>query len=89
MTGLIPVRNEDNLSEMNIKCNASPPFLYPCFYGTDVTSSGQLIAAEHSTDEVRKELGADTLAYLRIEDFKAMTGNLPLCTACFSGHYPL
>lgn len=68
---------------------SSPPFLYPCFYGTDVTSSGQLIAAEHSTDEVRKELGADTLAYLRIEDFKAMTGDLPLCTACFSGDYPL
>ena len=68
---------------------SSPPFLYPCYYGTDVASARQLIAAEHSTEEVCKCIGADSLAYLRIEDFKTMVGKLPLCTACFDGKYPV
>ncbi|MBQ4045173.1 MAG: amidophosphoribosyltransferase [Lachnospiraceae bacterium] len=68
---------------------SSPPFLYPCYYGTDVPSAGQLIASSHSTEEVRERIGADSLAYLRTEDFKAMTGKIPLCTACFSGRYPM
>ena len=68
---------------------SSPPFLYPCFYGTDVHSTKELIAAEHSTEEVRERIGADSLAYLKLEDFSAMTAGLPLCTACFSGNYPV
>lgn len=68
---------------------SSPPFLYPCYYGTDVPSSRQLIASEHSTREICEKIGADSLAYLRLEDFEAMTGGLPLCTACFDNHYPV
>lgn len=67
---------------------SSPPFLYPCYYGTDVPSAGQLIASEHSTEEIRERIGADSLAYLKTEDFQVMTGNLPLCMACFTGRYP-
>ena len=67
---------------------SSPPFLHPCFYGTDVPSSGELIAAEHSDEDIRLSIGADSLKYLSIEDFRVMTGDLSLCTACFNGVYP-
>ena len=68
---------------------SSPPFLYPCFYGTDVPTAKQLIASHHSSEEVCKSVGADSLEYLRIEDFKTMVGDLPLCTACFNEDYPV
>jgi amidophosphoribosyltransferase len=68
---------------------SSPPFLYPCYYGTDVPTAKQLIASHHSCDEVCKNIGADSLEYLSIEDFSAMVGNLPLCTACFTNEYPV
>ncbi|MCM1027245.1 MAG: amidophosphoribosyltransferase [Roseburia sp.] len=68
---------------------SSPPFLYPCYYGTDVPSSRQLIASEHSTEEVRKRIGADSLGYLKLEDLKTMAGDLPLCAACFDRNYPV
>lgn len=88
MRQIISMLREAGAAEVHVRIS-SPPFLYPCFYGTDVASSGQLIAAEHSNEEVRKEIGADSLAYLRIEDFKMMAGDLSLCTACFSNDYPL
>ena len=68
---------------------SSPPFLYPCYYGTDVPTAKQLIASHHSWDEVCKNIGADSLEYLSIEDFSSMVGNLPLCTACFTNEYPV
>ncbi len=68
---------------------SSPPFLYPCYYGTDVPTAKQLIASHHSSQEVCRSVGADSLEYLNIEDFKSMVGNLPLCTACFTNEYPV
>lgn len=68
---------------------SSPPFLYPCYYGTDVPNSKQLIASEHSREEICRDIGADSLYYLRIEDFKDMVGNLSFCAACFDGRYPV
>lgn len=67
---------------------SSPPFLYPCYYGTDVPDSTQLIAKRFSIEEIRKKIGADSLAYLRIEDLKKTTPDLPVCSACFDGKYP-
>ncbi|MBR6403051.1 MAG: amidophosphoribosyltransferase [Eubacterium sp.] len=68
---------------------SSPPFLYPCYYGTDVPTAKQLIASHHSSEEVCKSVGADSLEYLSVEDFKTMVGDLPLCTACFTEEYPV
>ena len=68
---------------------SSPPFLHPCYYGTDVPTTGQLIASEHSTEEICKAIDADTLGYLDLSDFSYMVGKLPLCSACFDGKYPL
>ncbi len=68
---------------------SSPPFLYPCFYGTDVPDNSQLIANDHTKEEIRKQIGADTLEYLCIEDLDSMADGLPLCKACFDGKYPV
>ena len=68
---------------------SSPPFLHPCFYGTDVPSTHQLIASARSSGEVCRRIGADSLAYLQIEDFDRMVGKLSLCMACFDGKYPV
>lgn len=68
---------------------SSPPFLYPCYFGTDVPSNTQLIAANHSEEAIREMIGADSLGYLKKEDLAGMTGELPLCKACFDGVYPM
>lgn len=68
---------------------SSPPFLYPCFYGTDVPSNHQLIASSYTIEEICSQIGADSLGYLKIEDFKKMVGQLPICKACFDGKYPV
>ena len=67
----------------------SPPFLYPCYFGTDIPSNQQLIASAHSVDEIRKLIDADSLGYMRIADLQYMVGDLPLCKACFNNEYPM
>ncbi|MGI6012390.1 MAG: amidophosphoribosyltransferase [Ruminococcus sp.] len=68
---------------------SSPPFLYPCYFGTDVPSNQQLIASSHSVEEIRQLIGADSLGYLRVEDLTDMVNGLPLCQACFDNQYPM
>ncbi|MEW6529514.1 MAG: amidophosphoribosyltransferase [Thermodesulfobacteriota bacterium] len=73
---------------MRISC---PPIRYPCFYGIDFSSRGELIACSNTVDEICRFIGADSLAYLSLEGmFKAMP--MPhnhFCTACFTGKYPV
>lgn len=88
MRQIIEMLRSAGAKEVHVRIS-SPPFLYPCYYGTDVPSSGQLIASEHSTEEIRERIGADSLSYLRIEDFHIMVGDLPLCKACFDNDYPI
>ncbi len=68
---------------------SSPPFLYPCFFGTDVPSNKQLIASAHSTEEIRDMIGADSLGYMPVEELQSMVGDLPICTGCFTSRYPM
>ena len=88
MRRLIEMLKAAGAKQVHVRIS-SPPFLYPCYYGTDVPTAGQLIASHHSTEDVRQRIGADSLAYLRIEDFKDMVGEMPLCTACFDNDYPV
>lgn len=73
---------------MRISC---PPIRFPCFYGIDFSSKGELIACNSAVDEICDFIGADSLAYLSLEGmFRAMP--LPakdFCTACFTGKYPI
>ena len=68
---------------------SSPPFLYPCYYGTDVPSSRLLLATSAPRRKSGGIIGADSLGYLRTEDLPVLTNGLPICSACFDGHYPV
>ena len=70
---------------------SSPPFLNPCYYGTDVDSKERLIANNHTIDEIRDIIGVDSLGYLGIDDAKVIADKSHckgFCTACFDGEYP-
>ena len=67
---------------------SSPPFLYPCYYGTDVDSRDKLIAVHHSEDEIAEIIGADSLGYLPLEKLAELAPDQPYCSACFGGKYP-
>lgn len=70
---------------------SSPPFLNPCYFGTDIASRDKLIACRLTLDEIRQEIGADSLAYLAVEDLKEIVkdSNIEFCDACFTGNYPV
>lgn len=69
---------------------SSPPFRYPCYFGTDVPSSDQLIAYQHSEKEIAKMIGADSLGYLSENRLaELIDGDRGYCHACFSGKYPI
>ena len=85
---LITMLKKAGAKEVHVRI-CSPPFLYPCYYGTDVPSNDQLIASSHSTEEICNSIGADSLGYMKIEDLSKMTGDLPLCKACFDNIYPV
>ena len=68
---------------------SAPPFISPCYYGTDIDSDESLIANHHTPEEIAKIIGADSLGYLSLEHAMQMAGTAgPVCTACFSGSYP-
>lgn len=77
-------------SEVHMRVSA-PPFLNPCYYGTDIDSRDNLIACHHSIDEICRIIGADSLGYLSVENAKSLAKGLNCsgyCTACFDGEYP-
>lgn len=67
---------------------ASPPLTHPCFYGVDIPTSQELISSEHSVEEVRQMIHADSLAFLSKESALKACGRKDLCLACFTGDYP-
>ena len=68
---------------------SSPPFLWPCYFGTDVPERQQLIAYNRSLEEIRQIIGADSLDYLRVERLEHLSKGLPICMGCFTGKYPM
>lgn len=85
---IVRMLREAGAKEVHMRVS-SPPFLWPCYFGTDVPARDQLIAYERSIEEIRQIIGADSLAYLRIERLSEMVGGLGVCTGCFTGKYPL
>ena len=68
---------------------SAPPFVAPCFYGTDIDSAENLIANHHTVDEIADIIGVDSLGYLSVEHLVQLTGaDTGFCTACFGGEYP-
>ena len=69
---------------------SSPPTTHPCIYGIDTPTHEELIAANHSVDEIRTFLQADSLAYLSHEGMmQVVRGGERYCSACFTGNYPV
>lgn len=66
---------------------SSPPFRYPCYYGTDVPSQENLAACNNTVDEIKENIDADSLGYLRIEDLSSLCPGLGYCDACFTGNH--
>ena len=88
IAGLISLLKKAGAVSVHVRIS-SPPFLYPCYYGTDVPSNKELIAADNSPEEIARRIGADSLGYMKLEDLSAMSDNLPLCRACFDNQYPI
>lgn len=88
IANLIRMLKQAGALEVHVRIS-SPPFLYPCYFGTDVPSNKQLIAHQHTTEEIRQLIGADSLGYMKIEDLQSMVGDLQICKACFDGNYPM
>ena len=86
---IVNLVREAGATEVHMRIS-SPPFLNPCYYGTDASNSDNLIAARHSLDEIAKIIGVDSLGYLSIENMKkiACGNDCGYCTACFDGIYP-
>ncbi|MBR3701677.1 MAG: amidophosphoribosyltransferase [Clostridiales bacterium] len=76
-------------TEVHVRIS-SPPFMHPCYYGTDVPDEDYLIACQHTIPEICEIIGADSLGYLEPKDLDDMLGGdgFRYCDACFTGDYP-
>ena len=76
--------------EVHVRSSA-PPFMWPCYFGTDVPSRDQLVACNYSMDGIRDLIGADSLGFLSIDALKKIIpdANCGYCDGCFSGKYPV
>ncbi len=81
---------EAGAAQVHMRISA-PPFLNPCYYGTDIDSRENLIACRHTVEETAAMIGADSLGYLPVEDLPWLLGGkncTGYCDACFTNHYP-
>ena len=90
MKRLIQMIKEVGGKEVHLRIT-SPPVKYPCFYGIDTPKRRNLIASEKSVEEIREEIGADSLEYLTSENLISSVGldKDRFCLSCFDGNYPL
>ena len=84
---LIDIVRKAGAKEVHFR-SASPVIKSPCYYGVDISSKKELIGAKLSVEEIRKEINADTLEYLTIEDMLEALKNQNYCIGCFTGEYP-
>ena len=87
---IVQTLREAGAAEVHLRIT-SPPIRWPCFYGIDMSTQKELVAADQDVDEVRRFVGADSLAYLSLDALIQATG-VPgdaFCRACFDGEYPI
>ncbi|MCM1112461.1 MAG: amidophosphoribosyltransferase [Muribaculum sp.] len=85
---IVGMLREAGAREVHMRVS-SPPFLWPCYFGTDVPAREQLIAYNHTVPQIAEMIGADSLDYLRIERLEEIVNGLGICKGCFTGRYPL
>jgi len=87
---IVSLLREAGATEVHMRL-AAPPFTNPCYFGTDIDSTENLIAAGHSVEEVCALIGADSLGYMPVDclDKLAAGANCGFCKGCFTGQYPV
>lgn len=83
---IVGLLKEAGAKEIHMRISA-PPFLHPCYYGTDIDSEENLIASHHGEEEIASLIGADSLGYLPLDRLHELVGTHAYCDACFSGTY--
>ena len=89
MANIVRMLREAGATAVHVRIS-SPPFVSPCYYGTDVPSKDLLIACQHTIPEICEILGADSLGYLEVDSLGELIGDKDhsFCDACFTGDYP-
>ena len=85
---IVSMLRDAGATEVHVRIS-SPPFLWPCYFGTDIPAREQLIAYNRTIEDIRKIIGADSLGYLKEERLSEMVKGLPICKGCFTGKYPM
>ncbi|MCI5950969.1 MAG: amidophosphoribosyltransferase [Anaerostipes sp.] len=85
---IVKMLRDAGAKEVHVRIS-SPPFLWPCYFGTDVPAREQLIAYNRTIDEICEVIGADSLGYLEIDRLEELVGGLSICKGCFTGTYPM
>ncbi len=83
---IVRLLREAGAKEIHMRIS-SPPFISPCYYGTDIDSKENLVACQHSLTEIAELIGADSLGYLPLDSLSELVGHTGYCHACFSGKY--
>ncbi|MGP4105066.1 amidophosphoribosyltransferase [Nonomuraea sp. KM90] len=88
MKQVVSLLKEAGAAEVHVRV-ASPPVRWPCFFGVDIRTTGELVAGRYGVAQIQRILGADSLGYLSIGGLVESTRQGgDLCTACFTGAYP-
>ncbi len=85
---IVRMLREAGAREVHMRVS-SPPFLWPCYFGTDVPEREQLIAYRRTVPEISRMLGTDSLEYLRLERLEEIVDGAGICRGCFTGKYPM
>lgn len=81
---IVRMLREAGATEVHVRIS-SPPFLWPCYFGTDIPEREQLIAYNRTIDQIREVIGADSLGYLEIPRLEEIADGLSICKGCFTG----
>jgi len=87
---IVKLLRDAGAAEVHVRIS-SPPYLNPCYYGTDIKSRDKLVACKHTLEEIRQMFDADSLGYLELEDLGTIVGQSGcegFCCACFDNNYP-
>ena len=87
---IVSLLREAGAREIHVRSSA-PPFIAPCYFGTDIPDRRELIACRHSVEEIRALIGADSLAFLSTDGLEkiAPDARCGFCKGCFTGQYPI
>jgi amidophosphoribosyltransferase len=90
MHRIVKLLRETGAKEVHLRIS-SPPFINPCYFGTDISSRKNLISHEMNVQQICDYLGADSLGFLSVDNVLKIAENAKcgFCTGCFTGNYPI